>query len=244
MNHEDHNPVPVDELLDRRVAFSLRRHEPVGVVTCITPYNAASMMAFRKVIPALMAGTSVFELGGKSAHIYLPDAMHRAGIGAAMVVAMTVGQACVLGTRMLVPNHKKDEALETATSVYSHLKVGPPMREGTRVGPLISATARERCEHYVALTAKHGREIVTGGGRPEGLDKAYYFEPTILDLPDSSSPAAQDETFGPMLGVIGYRDIDPAVQMAKDSSYGPSGQAYGNSTAEAPPSSGGRAPVP
>ena len=59
MTHEDSNPVPVDELVTGRVALSVRRHEPVGVVTAITPYNAAIIMAFQKLIPALMAGNSV-----------------------------------------------------------------------------------------------------------------------------------------------------------------------------------------
>src|ERR1051325_10557299 len=59
MTHEDANPVPVDELVTGRVALSIRRHEPVGVVTAITPYNAAVLMAFQKLIPALMAGNTV-----------------------------------------------------------------------------------------------------------------------------------------------------------------------------------------
>ena len=59
MAHEEANPVPVDELVRGRVALSVRRHEPVGVVAAITPYNAAIIMAFQKLIPALMAGNSV-----------------------------------------------------------------------------------------------------------------------------------------------------------------------------------------
>src|SRR5688572_8502008 len=59
MRHEDFNPVPLDELLRGRVAQSIRRYEPVGVVTAITPYNGAIIMAFQKLLPALMAGNSV-----------------------------------------------------------------------------------------------------------------------------------------------------------------------------------------
>ena len=59
MAHEESNPVPVDELVTGRVALSILRHEPIGVVTAITPYNAALLMAFQKIIPALMAGNSV-----------------------------------------------------------------------------------------------------------------------------------------------------------------------------------------
>jgi aldehyde dehydrogenase (NAD+) len=59
MPHEEANPVPVDDLVRGRVALSIRRHEPVGVVTAITPYNAALLMALQKIIPALIAGNSV-----------------------------------------------------------------------------------------------------------------------------------------------------------------------------------------
>ena len=59
MPHEQASPVPVDDLTRGRVALSIRRHEPVGVVTAITPYNAALIMGFQKLIPALMAGNSV-----------------------------------------------------------------------------------------------------------------------------------------------------------------------------------------
>jgi acyl-CoA reductase-like NAD-dependent aldehyde dehydrogenase len=65
------------------------------------------------------------------------------------------------------------------------------------------------------------------------LDRGYYFEPTVLDLPDNSNPAAQEEIFGPVIGVIGYRDIDDAVRIANDTVYGLSSQVYGADTAAA-----------
>lgn len=309
MRHEEPNPVPVDELVAGRVALSIRRHEPVGVVAAITPYNAAVIMAFQKLVPALMAGNSVvlrpspltpisslafgaaaeaagippgvlsvvvepgsagaellstdprvdmvsftgstsvgrqilaqaaptvkrvsLELGGKSAQIYLPDAVPRAAAGAAMVVAMTAGQACVAATRMLVPEEHKDEVLRAVSGAFGHLPVGPPTDPAAMLGPVISAAQRERCERYVALAEEHGGKVVTGGRRPEGLEKGYYFEPTVLDLPDNSNPAARDEIFGPVLSVLGYRDLDHAVEIANDSCYGLSAQVWGGDVATA-----------
>jgi acyl-CoA reductase-like NAD-dependent aldehyde dehydrogenase len=306
---EEANPVPVDELTQGRVAISIRRHEPVGVVSAITPYNGAVIMAFQKLIPALMAGNSVIlrpspltpisslafaaaaeaaglpagvlsvvvelgaagaelmttdpavdmvsftgstavgrrilgqaaptvkrvalELGGKSAQIYLPDAIHRVAMGAAQVVAMTAGQACVAATRMLVPEEHKDQVLETVSAAYSSLKVGPPTDPAAMIGPVISSAQRDRCERYVALAEDHGGKVVSGGGRPPGLERGYYFEPTVLDLPGNENPAAQEEIFGPVLGVIGYRDVDDAVRMANDTIYGLSGQVYGADVAVA-----------
>jgi aldehyde dehydrogenase (NAD+) len=310
MRHEEPNPVPTDELVAARVALSLRRHEPIGVVTAITPYNAAIVMAFQKLAPALMAGNSVIlrpspltplsslvfgeaaeaaglpagvlsvvvedgaegaelltthpavdmvsftgstavgrqilaqasstvkrvalELGGKSAQIYLDDAIDRTPLGAMQVVAVTCGQACVAATRMLVPNERKAEVLEKVAGAYGMLPVGNPLEDpSAMVGPLINAGARDRCERYVALAEEHGAKVVFGGGRPAGFDKGYYFEPTVLDLPDNSNPAARDEIFGPILGVIGYDDVDDAVRIANDTVYGLSAQVYGADTAAA-----------
>jgi aldehyde dehydrogenase (NAD+) len=306
---EEANPVPVDELVRGRLATSVRRYEPVGVVAAITPYNGAIIMAFQKLIPALMAGNSVIlrpspltplsslvfgsaaeaaglppgvlsvvveqradgaelltsdprvdmvsftgstavgrqilaqaastvkrvalELGGKSAQIYLPDALHRVAQGAAQVIAMTAGQACVSATRMLVPQEQKDSALEAAAAAYAAIKVGPPSDPSAMVGPLITSAQRERCERFVSLAEDHGAKVVCGGGRPAGLERGYYFEPTVLDVPDNSNPAAQEEIFGPVLAVIGYKDVDDAVRIANDSIYGLSGQVYSADVAAA-----------
>lgn len=64
------------------------------------------------------------------------------------------------------------------------------------------------------LAEEHGGKVFCGGGRPAGLDRGYYFEPTVLDLPSNANPAAQEEIFGPIIGVLGYRDIDDAVAIA------------------------------
>jgi acyl-CoA reductase-like NAD-dependent aldehyde dehydrogenase len=173
------------------------------------------------------------ELGGKSAQIYLDDAVSRAARGAAMVVAMTAGQACVAATRMLVPLDRKDEVLAAVSQVYAGLKVGAPTDPSAMLGPVISASQRARCEHYVAAATARGGRVAVGGGRPEGLDKGYYFQPTVLDVPGNDNPAARDEIFGPVLSVIGYRDIDDAVAIANDSQYGLSGQVYGADLAAA-----------
>lgn len=92
------------------------------------------------------------------------------------------------------------------------------------MGPVNSAAQLERCERYVRLAVEAGATVIVGGkraGRP-----GFYFEPTVLDLPDNEKPAAQDEIFGPVVGVIGYRDIDHAIEMANDSPLGLSGYVH------------------
>jgi len=110
---------------------------------------------------------------------------------------------------------------------------GPPTDPTKMMGPVISAAQRERCERYVGLAEEAGGKVATGGRRPEGLDKGYFFEPTVLDLPDNSNPAAQDEIFGPVIGVLSYDDLDDAVRIANTSVYGLSAQVYGRDVAAA-----------
>ena len=101
------------------------------------------------------------------------------------------------------------------------------------MGPVISAAQRDKCERLVEAAEEHGGKVAVGGRRPAAFDRGYYFEPTVLDLPDNANPAAQEEIFGPVLAVIGYRDIDDAVRIANDSIYGLSGQVYGADVATA-----------
>jgi aldehyde dehydrogenase (NAD+) len=101
------------------------------------------------------------------------------------------------------------------------------------MGPVISAAQRARCERFVALAEEHGGKVTAGGGRPSAFERGYYFEPTVLDLPDNANPAAQEEIFGPVIGVLAYDDLDDAVRIANDSVYGLSAQVYGNDVAAA-----------
>jgi acyl-CoA reductase-like NAD-dependent aldehyde dehydrogenase len=168
------------------------------------------------------------ELGGKSAQIHLPDAVERALVGAVAVVAATAGQACVAATRMLVPRDRKDDVLDAVSAAYRSVVVGAPTDPAAMMGPVISAAQRERCERFVALAEEQGGKVATGGGRPDAFERGYYVEPTVLDLPDNANPAAQEEIFGPVIGVLAYDDVDDAVRIANDSVYGLSAQVYGH----------------
>jgi aldehyde dehydrogenase (NAD+) len=168
----------------------------------------------------------VLELGGKSVQLYLPDGLDRVGTGAATVFASHSGQACTAQTRVLVPNDAVDSALEKITSIIPLLKVGDPADEKTMIGPVISARQRDRIEGLVAAGIKAGAEVVAGGKRPPGLDRGYYVEPTVLRIEDNANPVAQQEIFGPVITVQGYRDLDEAVAIANDSQYGLGGGVY------------------
>src|SRR4029077_16062068 len=106
-----------------------------------------------------------------------------------------------------------------------HVVIGDPRDPATQMGPLINEAQVERCERYVRLALENGATLVAGGKR---VDRpGHYFEPTRLARPDNRNPAAQEEIFAPVISVVGYRDLDHAVEMANDSTLGLSGYIYG-----------------
>lgn len=94
------------------------------------------------------------------------------------------------------------------------------------IGPLISAKQRERVEGYIAKGKEEGARLVTGGGRPEGLDTGWFVQPTVFADVDNSMTIAQEEIFGPVLSIIPYEDEDDAVRIANDSAYGLAGSVW------------------
>jgi aldehyde dehydrogenase (NAD+) len=175
----------------------------------------------------------VLELGGKSAAIFLPDSVERAAAHAHQVCTSHAGQGCVLGTRVFVPEEAKPKVLEAMAAAVANVKIGAASDPATQLGPVISANQRARCEHFTKAAVDAGGRVVAGGQRPAHMNRGYYFEPTVLDLPDNKNPAAQEEIFGPVVGVIGYRDLDHAVEMANDSKFGLSGWVTGQDKVKA-----------
>lgn len=171
------------------------------------------------------------ELGGKSAQIFLPDSVGKAGASVAGVCLSHAGQGCVLGTRVFVPQESKADVLAAMAQVVAGIRQGDPTDPATQMGPVISRAQIERCAHYVEAAKQAGATVVAGGNR---LDRpGYFFEPTVLDVPDNANLAAQDEIFGPIVSVIGYRDIEHAVEMANDTIFGLSGYVHGKDVRQA-----------
>jgi aldehyde dehydrogenase (NAD+) len=167
------------------------------------------------------------ELGGKSAFVILNDADLRGACAtAAFTVCTHAGQGCAITTRLLVPRYQFDEAVESTAKVLGKLPAGDPTDPGTICGPLISARQRDRVEGYIRLAGEEHGSIVTGGGRPEGLDRGYFVEPTLIVGLDNRSRVAQEEIFGPVLVVIPHDGDDDAVALANDSAYGLSGSVW------------------
>jgi acyl-CoA reductase-like NAD-dependent aldehyde dehydrogenase len=88
------------------------------------------------------------------------------------------------------------------------------------MGPLVSAAQRERVEAYVARGKEEGARLETGGGRPPDLERGFYLEPTIFDGVTPDMTIAQEEIFGPVLGVMKYGEEEEAVELANGTAYG------------------------
>ncbi|MCR5871024.1 MULTISPECIES: aldehyde dehydrogenase family protein [unclassified Sphingomonas] len=173
------------------------------------------------------------ELGGKSAQIFLPDATALASTAGNRACVPHSGQVCVAGTRIFVPQDEKEAIMAAIAQSLAGVVIGPADHPATTMGPLINGTAVRRCEAFVADALASGARLICGGRRPPKLDHGHYFEPTILDLPDCANIAAREEIFGPIACVIGYRDIDHAIEMANDTPYGLSGHVFGKDLSRA-----------
>jgi acyl-CoA reductase-like NAD-dependent aldehyde dehydrogenase len=172
----------------------------------------------------------LLECGGKSASIVLADAQVTDEMLRQMLFdccSLHAGQACILHSRLLLPESLHDDVVDRLVALARDVKVGDPRDPEAQMGPLISAAQRDRVQAHVDGAVHDGAKLVTGGGRPAGLDVGYYFEPTILTDVDPDATIAQEEVFGPVLTVFRYSDDDDAVAIANNSRYGLSGAVWG-----------------
>lgn len=167
------------------------------------------------------------ELGGKSAAIVLDDA--DLGLLAASVARGTFfnsGQVCAALSRVLVPRSLQDSAVEALVDVAAKWRPGDPFESTTTMGPLAGRRHLERVSGYVARAEADGAVVRTGGRRPDGLERGFFFESTVLTDVDNSMAIAREEVFGPVVVVIPHDGVDDAVAIANDSQYGLHGAVF------------------
>jgi aldehyde dehydrogenase (NAD+) len=167
------------------------------------------------------------ELGGKSAAIVLEDAPLEEIVGSLLDSAMmNNGEACVAQTRILAPQSRYQEVVDSLCERVESLVVGDPLDPATQIGPRVAERQRARVESYIKAGQEEGAKVAVGGGRPKGLERGWYVEPTVFVDVDNKMRIAQEEIFGPVVSVIPYRDEQEAVAIANDSTYGLSGTVW------------------
>jgi aldehyde dehydrogenase (NAD+) len=162
------------------------------------------------------------ELGGKSANIILDDADFETAIPNALGIAfLNSGQACIAGTRLLVPKSRFDEVRLAILEAAPAFPAGAPDNPKTAVGPMVSQKQYERVQSYIRKGIEEGADVLVGGeGHPPGLEAGYFVKPTVFVRVKNSFTIAREEIFGPVLSVITYEDDEDAVRIANDSDYG------------------------
>ncbi|MEU8245778.1 aldehyde dehydrogenase family protein [Nonomuraea sp. NPDC048916] len=166
------------------------------------------------------------ELGGKSASVILPDADLDVAVKVSVANCfVNAGQTCSAWTRMIVHRDQYDEAVGLAVEAARKYTVGDPFDEATRIGPLVSATQRERVVRYINRGQEEGARLVTGGTEPP-LARGFYVEPTIFAAVEPGMTIEQEEIFGPVLSIIPYTSEDQAVRIADGTRYGLSGAVW------------------
>jgi acyl-CoA reductase-like NAD-dependent aldehyde dehydrogenase len=226
---------------------------PPGVVNLITAQDAApaaSLVASPDVDMVSFTGSTdvgiriaqsgagtmkrlLLELGGKGACLVFDDADLPGAIGCiGSTWSFHSGQICTAPTRAVVQRGVFDQVVEGLSRYAGALKVGEPTDPKTIVGPLISAPHRERVEGYIATGRSEGAELITGGGRPENLDRGFYVVPTLF-TGSNDMVVAREEIFGPVVVVIPFDDEEEGISIANDSDFGLYDYVFSSDTARA-----------
>jgi acyl-CoA reductase-like NAD-dependent aldehyde dehydrogenase len=278
-------------------ALAYTRHEPVGVVAAILPWNSPILLCCWKLGPALAAGNTVvikpaeqtpasaleiaklaqeagfpagvinvvpgyggvagaalashrgvnkisftgshttaikimrsaadnlkrcaFECGGKSPYIVFADADLPRALSVAVHSAFrSTGQSCSLASRIFVERPAYEKFAKAVAERASRIRVGMPFDDRTHIGPHTSAEQLAKTQRYLAIGRDNGARLLTGGGRPNGLDRGYFVEPTVFADVDTKSPLAREEVFGPVLAVMPFDSEEEVIALANDTDYG------------------------
>ena len=162
------------------------------------------------------------ELGGKSPNIILDDADLSKAIPNALAIAfMNSGQACVAGTRLLVPERRLDEVQQSILNAIPAFPAGDPADPNTAVGPMANQKQYERVQSYIRKGIEEGADVLVGGeGHPKGLEAGYFVKPTVFVNVKNDMTIAREEIFGPVLSVITYENDEDAIRIANDTDFG------------------------
>ena len=213
------------------VGSVLSSHPDVDMLS-FTGSTRAGIEVARNAAPTVKKVTQ--ELGGKSPNIVLDDdALARSVAGGVMAMMLNSGQSCNAPSRMLVPRNRMEEAVAVAAATVEQVKVADPENPAA-LGPVASRAQFDKIQRLIQSGVDEGARVVAGGpGRPDGLDTGYYVRPTVFADVRNDMTIAREEIFGPVLCILGYDDLDEAVDIGNDTEYGLYGYVSGADRDEA-----------
>src|SRR5215212_5548172 len=203
------------------VGAAISSHPDIDMVS-FTGSTRAGVEVARNAAPTVKRVSQ--ELGGKSPNIVLDDEAFAKSVAAGVsVVMMNRRQSCNTTPRMLVPNSRMDEAIAIARETAGSVKVGDA-NDKAAIGPVASKAQFDKIQGLIQKGIDEGATVVVGGkGRPDGLDAGYYVKPTVFAHVTNDMTIAREEIFGPVLCILGYDDLDQALEIANDTEYGLAG---------------------
>ena len=162
-----------------------------------------------------------FELGGKAPFIVYDDAdLEAAAQGCIVGSFINTGQDCTAATRIYVQRAVWDEFVARVSDLTAEIRLGDPTERTTDMGPLINEAQRNRVEGFVERARSQGAKVLMGGGRPEGFEVGYWFEPTLISGADQQAEIVQHEVFGPAPTLLPFETEDEVLAKANDVKYG------------------------
>ncbi|SER95291.1 NADP-dependent succinic semialdehyde dehydrogenase [Streptomyces qinglanensis] len=177
---------------------------------------------------------TVLELGGSDPFVVMPSADVEAAARTAVTARVqNNGQSCIAAKRFLVHTDVFDAFAERFTAGMLGLTVGDPMEPGTDVGPLSGAQGREDLEELVTDALAQGAQALCGGRRPQGLERGFYYEPTVLTGVTAQMRIHREEAFGPVATLYRVADAEEAVTLANDTPFGLSSNVWTRDECEA-----------
>ncbi|MEX1029228.1 MAG: aldehyde dehydrogenase [Paenibacillaceae bacterium] len=170
-----------------------------------------------------------YELGGKNPNIIFADADLDEVIETTIKSSfINQGEVCLCGSRIYVERPAYEEFLVKFVAKTKELKIGDPFDDTTKVGAMIGKEHYDRVMSFFEIAKEEGGNILIGGKRPEGFDKGYYIEPTIITGLDRNSRCIKDEIFGPVVTVVPFDTEEEVIAQANDTHYGLSASIWTN----------------
>ncbi len=201
------------------VGARLSSHPEVDMVS-FTGSTRAGVLVATNAAPTVKRVAQ--ELGGKSANIILPSADIAAAVAQGVEACMAnTGQSCDAPTRMLIPRGSESVAFKAAQEAVAAVVIGDTADAGVTMGPLVSRAQYEKVQGLIGQGIAEGATLITGGlGRPEGMNRGHYVQPTVFGDVTPGMTIEREEIFGPVLAILSYDTVDDAVTIANDTVYG------------------------